>query len=124
MRFLHTFAAWSVAAAAFLPLASLAQDKAVVSTERTRAELLAHAPEGIAAGKPLWLGLQLTHQPGWHSYWKNPGDSGLPTQLQWTLPSGMDAAEIAWPAPEKMFIGPLANYGYEGTVLLPVPVTV
>ena len=124
MRFLHTFAAWSVAAAAFLPLASLAQDKAVVSTERTRAELLAHAPEGIAAGKPLWLGLQLTHQPGWHSYWKNPGDSGLPTQLQWTLPAGMDAAEIAWPAPEKMFIGPLANYGYEGTVLLPVPVTV
>lgn len=124
MKLPRPIAALLAAAAALLPLSVLAQDKSVVSTERTRAELLAHAPEGISAGKPLWLGLQITHQPGWHTYWKNPGDSGLPTQLQWTLPAGMDAAEIAWPAPKKMFIGPLANYGYEGTVLLPVPVTV
>ncbi|MEJ5992598.1 thioredoxin family protein [Ramlibacter sp. PS3R-8] len=118
------YAVLLVAAAALLAPSAFAQDKSVASTDRTRAELLAHAPEGIAAGKPLWLGLRLTHQPGWHSYWKNPGDSGLPTQLQWELPAGMDPADIAWPAPKKMFIGPLANYGYEGTVLLPVPVTV
>ncbi len=96
----------------------------VVTTERVRAELLAHAPEGIAPGKTVWLGLQLAHQPDWHTYWKNPGDSGLPTTLAWTLPAGLQAGEIDWPVPRKIPIGHLANYGYEGTVLLPVPVTV
>jgi len=72
----------------------------------------------------LWLGLLLQHQPHWHTYWKNPGDSGLPTQLQWTLPAGLTAGDIAWPAPRKIAIGTLANLGYEGEVLLPVPVTV
>mgnify|MGYP006948356198 FL=1 len=57
--------------------------KSVVVTERTRAELLAHAPEGLEPGKPVWVGLQLAHQPKWHSYWKNSGDSGLPTKLEW-----------------------------------------
>ena len=96
----------------------------VVSTSEVRAELLAHAPQGVAAGQPLWLGLQITHQPEWHTYWKNPGDSGLPTVLDWTLPAGVTAGDIAWPTPKKIPIGNLANYGYEGTVLLPVPLTV
>ena len=102
---------------------ALAKDSAVVTTERVRAELLAHAPEGVAPGKPLWVGLQITHQPQWHTYWKNPGDSGLPTTLAWTLPAGVSAGEIAWPVPRKLPLGNLANYGYEGTVLLPVPVS-
>ncbi len=96
----------------------------VVTTDHVRAELVAQAPEGVAPGKPLTLGLLLTHQPEWHTYWLNPGDSGLPTQLQWQLPAGLDAGEIAWPLPRKIPIGTLANYGYEGQVLLPVPVTV
>ena len=96
----------------------------VVITEQVRAELLAWAPEGIEAGKPVWLGLQLAHQPEWHTYWKNPGDSGLPTVLEWQLPAGVTADEIAWPTPKKIPLGTLANYGYEGTVLLPVPLTV
>ena len=97
---------------------------AVVTTNEVRAELMAWAPEGVSAGKPVWLGLQLAHQPEWHTYWKNPGDSGLPTMLEWKLPAGMDAGEIAWPTPKKIPIGTLANYGYENTVLLPVPLTV
>jgi|CXWL01.1.fsa_nt_gi thiol:disulfide interchange protein DsbD len=96
----------------------------VVSTEQVRAELMVHAPDGLDPGKTVWLGLQLAHQPHWHTYWKNPGDSGLPTVLQWTLPAGMVAGEIAWPTPVKIPIGNLANYGYENTVLLPVPVTI
>jgi thiol:disulfide interchange protein len=97
---------------------------AVVTTPHVRAELIAYAPEGIQAGKPLTVGLQIQHQPGWHTYWKNPGDSGLPTQLAWTLPAGLDAGETLWPTPKKITIGNLANYGYEGALLLPAPVQV
>jgi len=112
--------------AALLPLMAAAQisAKSVVTTERVRAELMAYVPDGVAPGKPVWVGLQLAHQPGWHTYWKNSGDSGLPTQLQWTLPAGVTAGEIAWPMPVKIPVGSLMNYGYEGTVLLPVPLTI
>ena len=111
-----------------------------LTTPQVKAELLAHAPDGVqsssqpgtatssatnsATNKTVWVGLQLAHKPEWHTYWKNSGDSGLPTSLQWTLPDGVTAGDIAWPAPHKIRIGNLANYGYEGTVLLPVPLTV
>jgi thiol:disulfide interchange protein/DsbC/DsbD-like thiol-disulfide interchange protein len=95
-----------------------------VKTDQVVAELLAHAPQGVHPGQTFWLGLQISHQPHWHTYWQNPGDSGLPTQLHWTLPAGLNVGEIAWPLPQKIPIGTLANYGYEGTVLLSVPVTV
>ena len=98
--------------------------KTVVTTERVQAELMAHAPDGVDPGKPVWVGLQLAHQPEWHTYWKNSGDSGLPTELTWTLPAGVTAGAIAWPLPKKIPIGNLANYGYEGTVLLAVPLTI
>jgi thiol:disulfide interchange protein DsbD len=97
---------------------------ATFKTEQVRAELLAHAPQGIQAGQTFWLGLQIVHQAHWHTYWQNPGDSGLPTRLQWKLPAGLQVGEIAWPLPKKIPIGTLANYGYENTVLLPVSVNV
>ena len=104
----------------------------VVRTDQVQAKLLAHAPQGVpvgqtpdaAAGQPVWVGLQITHAPEWHTYWKNAGDSGMPTELQWTLPPGVMAGDIAWPLPKKIPIGHLANYGYEGTVLLPVPLII
>jgi thiol:disulfide interchange protein/DsbC/DsbD-like thiol-disulfide interchange protein len=105
-------------------LSHAAATSAVVTTEQVRAELVAHAPEGVAPGKPVWLGLQIAHQPDWHTYWKNPGDSGLPTTLAWQLPAGVSAGDIAWPTPKRLPVGPLMNYGYEGKLLLPVPVTV
>jgi DsbC/DsbD-like thiol-disulfide interchange protein len=117
-----------LAAASLVSVRSIAQAPtgatATVTTEQVRAELLAHAPDGAQPGKTVWVGLQITHQPEWHTYWKNPGDSGLATVLQWTLPPGVTAGDIAWPLPHKIPIGNLANYGYEGTVLLPVPVTI
>ncbi|UCU98775.1 protein-disulfide reductase DsbD family protein [Acidovorax radicis] len=116
-------ALWTSARAQFSPKSG-ATDSSVVTTPYVRAELVAHAPQGVAPGQPLWLGLSITHQPEWHTYWKNPGDSGLPTELTWALPPGLDAGDIAWPLPRKIPIGNLANYGYEGTVLLPVPITV
>ena len=96
----------------------------VYQSEQSRAELLIHAPQGLLPGMPVWAGLRIDHAPDWHSYWQNPGDSGLPTELQWTLPGGMAAGAIQWPTPRKFPLGELANYGYDGTVLLPVPLTI
>lgn len=69
-------------------------------------------------GKPATVALRLKMEKGWHTYWINPGDSGLPTLIKWTLPEGYAAGPIQWPAPERIDVGPLANYGYEGDVLL------
>ena len=96
----------------------------MVQTPQVKATLLAEAPNGIEAGKTLWLGLELVHQPEWHTYWRNPGDSGLPTVLQWKLPEGLVAGNLIWPVPRRIPIGPLANFGYEDTLLLVTPVQV
>lgn len=118
------FAIFSIAITSFPAWAQLPRNLgAEVVTPQVRAELLAHAPQGVAPGQPLWTGLRITHQPHWHTYWKNSGDSGQPTQLEWTLPPGVTAGEIAWPLPKKIPVGTLANYGYEGQVLLPVPLS-
>jgi thiol:disulfide interchange protein DsbD len=96
----------------------------VVSTPQLRAELTAHAPQGVQTGQPVWVGLQLTHQPEWHTYWRNPGDSGLPTQIELNLPAGITAGDVQWPLPHKLKAGHLTNYGYDKTVLLAVPLTI
>ncbi|WP_349744589.1 protein-disulfide reductase DsbD family protein [Roseateles cavernae] len=110
-------------ALSLLPLLAAAQG-AVVTTEQVRAELVAHAPEGLEPGKPAWLGLLIKHQPHWHTYWRNPGDSGLPTRMDWQLPAGVTVGEIQWPTPQRLPVGPLVNYGYEGELLLAVPLTI
>jgi len=124
MNLLRPYLLAAMATLPALPAAPAFGAEAVVSTPQVRAELVAHAPDGVAAGQPLWLGLKIEHQPHWHTYWKNPGDSGLPTRLEWQLPAGVQAGEIAWPTPSKLPLGPLLNFGYEGTLLLPVPLTV
>ncbi|EGJ12014.1 cytochrome c biogenesis protein transmembrane subunit, partial [Rubrivivax benzoatilyticus JA2 = ATCC BAA-35] len=121
LRPLLTLAAFVLALAA--PPVSAAPG-AVVTTPQVRAELVVHAPEGLGAGRPMALGLLLRHQPGWHSYWKNPGDSGLPTTFAWTLPEGAAAGDIRWPTPQRLPVGPLMNFGYDGTLLLPVPLAI
>jgi thiol:disulfide interchange protein DsbD len=63
-------------------------------------------------------------QPGWHTYWRNPGDSGGATTLDWTLPAGLRAGAIVWPVPERQRLQSLMNYGYSGDVYLPVPVDI
>jgi thiol:disulfide interchange protein DsbD len=78
----------------------------------------------LVPGQTTWLGIRLQHQPQWHTYWVNPGDSGLPTQLHWTLPPGFKAGEIAWPAPHRFTASNVYNFGYGGDVLLPVQVDV
>ncbi len=106
-------------AALFLPLAAAATP---VKTEHVEAELLAQSTSA-QPGKPLLVGLQLRMTPQWHTYWKNPGDSGLPTRIQWQLPPGWKAGPIQWPYPKRLPVGPLMNYGYEDEVVLVSEIT-
>ena len=115
---------WSAQAQTATPWLGPAKASHVVQTPQVKASLLAYAPQGIAAGQTLWLGLQLQHQPHWHTYWRNPGDSGLPTELTWQLPAGVKALPLIWPAPQTIPIGPMANFGYEDTVLLVTPLQI
>ncbi len=121
--FIAASAGWTSANAQFSNKPALATSS-VVSTPQVRAELVAHAPEGLTPGQTVWVGLWLTHQKDWHTYWKNSGDSGLPTELTWELPPGLDMGETAWPVPRLIRIGKLANYGYDGQVLLAAPLQV
>src|SRR5271155_1292488 len=86
-----------------------------------KADLVAEAVS-IAPGTTLWVDLHLEVKPGWHIYWQNPGDSGLPTAIDWKLPPGFSAGHILWPAPEHFVQNGIGNYGYAGTVDLLVPI--
>lgn len=92
-------------------------------TERIEAELVAMS-QWATPGSTLIVAVRQDIQPGWHTYWRNPGDSGGPTTLDWTLPAGVRAGEIVWPLPERQRLQSLVNYGYSGSVLLPVPIEV
>lgn len=80
--------------------------------------------DALVPGTSAWFGLRLQHDAHWHSYWINPGDSGLPTRLSWQLPEGFSAGEIAWPVPKRFNVGELFNFGYDGDVVLPVQIEV
>lgn len=98
-------------------LAAAAVHAAPVKTGHVEAELVSER-SAIIPGEPVTVALRLTMDRGWHTYWQNPGDSGLPTTLAWKLPAGMRAGSIQWPAPQALPVGPLVNYGYEGEVQL------
>lgn len=102
---------WSVAAAA-----------APVQTGHIEAELVA-ATRGVAPGQAVQVALRQDIKPGWHTYWRNAGDSGEATKIAWTLPAGWTASDFTWPTPHRLPVGPLVNYGYEGEVLLPLTLT-
>ncbi|GIX39374.1 MAG: thiol:disulfide interchange protein DsbD [Silanimonas sp.] len=98
-------------------------DPRLVATQHARVALLAdHA--AVAPGQRFHAGLRIVHAPGWHTYWLNPGDSGLPTRYDWILPEGATASDIRWPMPERKPIGELTNFGYEGVLLLPAELSV
>lgn len=72
----------------------------------------------IRPGAPFWVGLRMDMDDEWHVYWKNPGDSGLPTVIRWDLPDGFAAGDIHWPFPIRMDYPELTSYGYGGEVIL------
>lgn len=93
-----------------------------VTTARTEATLLSDVAT-IASGKPFWAVLHIRLNEGWHTYWKNPGDSGTSPILNWTLPAGFSAGEIAYMPPERLPTGPLMDYGYNHDAYYLIPIT-
>jgi thiol:disulfide interchange protein DsbD len=95
---------------------------APVDAGHLKAELVAQ-DTAVAPGATVYVALRQAIEPGWHTYWRNPGDSGQATTLTWSLPAGWRAGELIWPTPQRMRTGPLMDYGYTGEVLLPVALT-
>ncbi|MEO6341120.1 MAG: protein-disulfide reductase DsbD domain-containing protein [Caulobacteraceae bacterium] len=116
--------AWTAIIAGLASLAlATAAPAASVKTEHVQVEL---APQTAAAtpGGTIYVALHQKIVPGWHTYWRNPGDTGQATTLTWTVPAGWKAGEIVWPTPGRFVTGPLVNYVYANEVYLPVPIEV
>jgi thiol:disulfide interchange protein DsbD len=88
-----------------------------------RVELLV-LPQALGRGAQAEAGLYFKLEPGWHVYWKNPGDAGLPPHIRWTLPEGVTAGGLQFPAPKRLPLGPLMDFGYEDEVLFPLTLNV
>jgi thiol:disulfide interchange protein/DsbC/DsbD-like thiol-disulfide interchange protein len=82
-----------------------------VATDNVKARLLSEQ-DSIAPGQSVWVALELDIRDGWHTYWRNPGDSGQATQIAWSLPPGLSAGDIEWTTPHRFVVAPLVNYGY------------
>jgi len=96
-----------------------ARADSVVETPQIRAEVLAEYAT-VAPGQSMWVVLAFTIKPHWHTYWRTPGDSGLPPEIRWTLPEGITAGPLQWPAPERIPYGDLMNFGYSDQVMMPM----
>lgn len=110
----------SIALPVLIAPAALAFERVV--TEHAETTLIP-AREGFAPGETTWFAFHQKLEEGWHVYWRNPGDSGLPLSLDWSLPAGFEAGEVLYPLPERLPIGPLANYGHKGEATFLVGVT-
>ncbi len=84
--------------------------------------LLSHT--SAKPGETITAAVRLAHDPGWHTYWRNPGDAGIATTIQWELPPGITAEAIQWPVPEKLVIAKLQDYVYSGETLLLIPLKI
>ncbi|WP_427790278.1 protein-disulfide reductase DsbD family protein [Brevundimonas diminuta] len=110
-------------AAGATPVAKTPVSPGPQRTERIEAELV---PMGAWAvpGSTAVVAIRQSIKPGWHTYWRNQGDSGGPTSLTWSLPAGVTAGDILWPLPERQRLQSLMNYGYSGVVFLPATIEI
>jgi thiol:disulfide interchange protein len=91
--------------------AAFALSGSTVATDNVKARLVSEV-KAVGPGQVFWVALELNIRDGWHTYWRNPGDSGEATKLTWQLPPGFTAGDIVWTTPHRFEIAPLVNYGY------------
>ena len=106
-----------------LTTSALGRQTETLDTGKVTASIISSL-DRVAPGGTVWVALRTELDEGWHTYWRNPGDSGEPVQLTWMLPQGVDAGPIAWPVPYPIPTGPIVNYGFEGAPLFPVELTI
>jgi thiol:disulfide interchange protein len=106
------------------PLRAVAQGASPVADGAVQAPhvtvQLVSARDVIHPGDSLQAGLYFKMDKGWHVYWSNAGDSGEPPKIKWTLPEGLTADAMQFPVPQRLPLGPLMDYGYEGEVVFPI----
>ena len=112
---------WSLLIPLFVALPTYG---AAVKTQHSRVELIAEQASLPAQGGAATLGVFLAPDPGWHAYWVNPGDAGKEPSVRWTLPAGVEAGELAFPAPHLIPFGPFNTYGFNEGILLTTTLTV
>src|ERR1700722_4109397 len=95
----------------FASPAAFALSGNTVATDNVKARLVSEVA-AVGPGQTFWVALELDIRDGWHTYWRNPGDSGQATSLAWQLPPGFTAGDIVWTTPHRFEIAPLVNYGY------------
>jgi thiol:disulfide interchange protein len=110
-------------AALLVPATAAMSASPPTRTDHLQSRLVAETTAAVP-GRRLTLGLLLEHDPHWHTYWRNPGDSGLPTEIELTLPDGVVAEPIAWPHPRRFELAEIVNFGYSARRLLPVTIVV
>lgn len=76
------------------------------------------------AGAIVLLAIDMQPKPGWHGYWRNPGDAGVGISLNWTLPAGATLGPMRWPVPEKLVVAGLMNHVFNGDHALLLPVAI
>jgi thiol:disulfide interchange protein DsbD len=119
MRFSRT-----IFALVFSLIAALPAVAASSSADLPHVHVQLVAPEAQLHSGSNHAGLYFKLEPGWHVYWKNPGDAGEPPHLKWTLPQGITAGPLEFPIPKRLPLGPLMDFGYEDEVLFPFQVNV
>lgn len=115
--------AWLILAGVLLMVGMTGALANPVRSERSAAWLLSE-DTALKPGSTQWLAFRLEMAPGWHTYWRNPGDSGAPLMLDWTLPAGLSVGALEWPYPKKVPVGPLTDIGYHGSPTFLVPLEV
>ena len=95
----------------------------IVDTGHARISLIKDHSDFVP-GTSINIGLKVSMDKGWHTYWRNPGDSGGPIEIDWVLPKGFSVSDIKWPLPEKIEYPPLMTYGYEDFVIYPMVLSI
>jgi len=104
-------------------LPSFASQSIPVDTGKVNASLVS-SHDVVPPGGSFHIALRTELDPHWHTYWRNPGDSGEPVHVEWKVPEGVTIGDIHWPLPQTLATGPIINYGFEGTPFFPVKFTV
>lgn len=105
-----------------LPLTSIYSEDPLFDPDPIKVELV-NEEDTIKPGRPFWVAIKVNIQEGWHSYWKNPGDTGAATTIEWELPPGFTAGSTEWPFPQRFELNSIIGFGYEGDFWVLTPIT-